>query len=131
MAFVSELFDSSSYLAKLCKIIKLIISSTWLCSCHKAHLKILYMVLGVLFHNIGLKLTLLGQFKKSVVSFEKALEACPPHERNHYGRVLQDLGVIYNRLNDYEKAVWYHKESIQVYGKLLLFIFYFITIFTC
>lgn len=58
--------------------------------------------------------------EKSIYCFDASLQACPPHERVHYGRVLQNLGAVYNRIENYNKAMWYHQESVAVYGEFVV-----------
>ena len=70
-----------------------------------------------LLNEIGLKFTLISDYEEALICFNDSLSFCSPTSREQKAHILQNLGAVYNRVEEYKIAISFHKESITAHGK--------------
>ncbi|CAK8674527.1 unnamed protein product [Clavelina lepadiformis] len=68
--------------------------------------------------EIGMKYTLLSDYKNALTCFDCALEACPIDNKQQIAVTLQNMGAIYNCLRQYQTAIDVHKSAVKIHGEL-------------
>ncbi len=69
--------------------------------------------------NIGILACNKGDVGSSMVVFQRCLELCRESEDMRCTcQILNNLGIIYQKIGKYEKAVEYHKEAVSIAGQL-------------
>ena len=72
---------------------------------------------GKLLKDIGLKFTLISDYDEALNCFIASQSLCSPDDKQHLAEVVQNIGAVYNRTQQYRKAVPFHEQSIALHGK--------------
>lgn len=78
---------------------------------------------GRLYNDLGLHYAEMGLFWPAEQFFQEALKLCSREEASTQERavLLQNLGAVYNALEQAERALRFHSEAADIYGGWCLF----------
>ncbi|XP_078237169.1 tetratricopeptide repeat protein 24 [Pogona vitticeps] len=75
---------------------------------------------GKLYNDLGLHYAQTGLFRLAERYFHEALQLCRQDDVSGQKRavLLQNLGAVYNALEQFERALSFHSEAADIYGAL-------------
>ena len=74
-----------------------------------------------IYHDIGLLYISEKLYESAAECLEQALsciEQCSPKEKYLHATVLQNIGAVCNYMKLYDKAIYFHQSSADIYGEL-------------
>ena len=78
------------------------------------------LLMGYTLGRLGFSHIYLGNYTVSLEDFLKGkslLEQINKENSMHYGSILGDMGLLYQKLSEYETALKYHKKCLDIYKK--------------
>ena len=78
------------------------------------------LLMGYTLGRIGQSNIYLGNYKTSLDAFLKGatlLELSGNEKTMHYGSIMGDLGLLYQKLSKYDTAIEYHNKCVEIYKK--------------
>lgn len=78
------------------------------------------LLMGYTLGRLGFNNIYLGDYTNSLKAFQKGaslLEKINKEESMHYGSIQGDMGLLYQKLSEYETALKYHNKCLEIYKK--------------